>query len=117
MTSAELRDRTKAFSVEVLDLIDALPPKPSARVIANQLGRSATSTASNYRAACRSRSKAEFYAKLCTVVEEADETVLWLELVAEKRLVPSPGLKRLLVEANELCAIFVASRKTFRDPS
>ena len=74
--------------------------------------RSASSVAANYRAACRARSKAEFVAKLSIVVEEADETMLWLELIGEGGLLPWNRIEDLLAEANEITAIMVASRKT-----
>jgi four helix bundle protein len=71
-----------------------------------------TSVAANYRAVCRSRSKAEFIARLGIVVEEIDETVLWLELFIESGIISGALLKDLLVEANELLAIFVTSQMT-----
>ena len=74
--------------------------------------RAATSVGANYRAACRSRSKAEFVAKLGLVLEEADETVFWLELLVEARIVPAEKLQNLVAEANELTAIFVSSLRT-----
>ena len=77
-----------------------------------QLFRSATSVAANYRAAGRARSKAEFISKLSIVVEEADETLFWLELLEESKLCKNPELKK---EAAELLYIFSASRKTARE--
>lgn len=100
------------MALRVMRLIDNLPRSIQGRVIADQLMRSATSVASNYRAACRGRSKAEFVAKLSIVVEEADETVLWLELIVDGELLPADKVKDLLAEANEITAIMVASRKT-----
>ena len=100
------------MALRVMRLIDNLPRSIQGRVIADQLMRSATSVASNYRAACRARSKAEFVAKLSIVVEEADETVLWLELIIEGELLPADKVKDLLAEGNEITAIMVASRKT-----
>jgi four helix bundle protein len=82
----ELKDRAKAFAIRVIKMSDGLPRTRSANVIANQIRRSATSMAANYRAVARARSKAEFVAKLGVVVEEADETVFWLELTAESFL-------------------------------
>jgi four helix bundle protein len=74
--------------------------------------RSGTSVAANYRAVCGARSKAEFIAKIGIVVEEADETVLWLELLVETEVVPQTRMERLITEANELLAIFAASQHT-----
>ncbi len=80
--------------------------------IGDQIFRSGTSVASNYRAACRGRSKAEFIAKLGTVLEEADETLFWLELMVETEMVKSSKLEPLMRENRELLAIFVASMNT-----
>src|SRR5580765_106653 len=110
--SAELQDRTKRFALRVLGLIDRLPNTIGGRVLANQLARSATSVGANYRAACRSRSRAEFAAKLGIVAEEADETVYWLEMLRDAKLIPEGKLSELLKEANELTAIFTAGRRS-----
>ena len=107
-----LQLRTKQFAVRVLTLIDHLPDSVAGRVVANQLARSATSVGANYRAACRGRSRAEFAAKLGTVAEEADESLYWLELIAERRLLPRSKVSALLHEADELTAIFTAGRRT-----
>ncbi len=85
------------------------------QVIGRQLLRSATSVAANYRAAGRARSKAEFYSKLCIVVEEADEVVFWLEIIQESKMSDSQELILLRKEALELLYIFSASRKTARE--
>jgi four helix bundle protein len=79
----QLKQRTKAFALRIIRMTQALPRSREADVIGRQVLRSATSIAANYRAAGRGRSKAEFAAKLGIVIEEADETVLWLELLAE----------------------------------
>jgi four helix bundle protein len=110
----QLRYRTKQLALRVMKLADALPPKNSAQAIARQIVRSGTSVAGNYRAACRGRSRAEFAAKLCIVVEELDETVLWLELLAEGGIVRPRRLADLTREANELLAIFSAAKSTAR---
>jgi len=112
MTSEELKARTKAFALRVIKLVDAMPRSLAAQVIGKQLLRSATSVGANYRAACRAQSHAEFAAKLSIVVEEADETVYWLELLRESSLLKPERLAKILKEANELVAIAVASRKT-----
>ena len=110
----ELERRTKAFAVRVVKLFQALPKADEARVLGKQLLRSATSVAANYRAAARARSRAEFVAKLGIVVEEADETVFWIELLIETGLVPESRIADLLDEARQLTAIFAASRHTAR---
>lgn len=112
MRKEELLQRTKALALRVMKMADSLPHKPSGRALSNQLVRSGTSVAANYRAACRARSKAEFIAKLQIVIEEADESLFWLELVIESGLVPSSKVEPLRKEADELTAIMVASRKT-----
>jgi four helix bundle protein len=109
-----LRDRTKAFAVRVVYVYQALPLKSDAQILGKQLLRSGTAVAANYRAACRARSRAEFAAKIGIVVEEADESVFWLELLVESGIVPAARLNELLGEARELTAIFTASRETVR---
>lgn len=114
MTERELKDRTKAFALRVLKLIDTLPDTRTGRVLATQLGRSGTSVGANYRAACRSRSTAEMISKLAIVEEEADESGFWLELIAGHELLPRKKLTALLQEADELTASMVASRRTLQ---
>jgi four helix bundle protein len=109
-----LRNRTKAFAIRVVQLFRQLPKTDEARVIGKQLLRSGTSVAANYRAVCRARSPAEFLAKIGVVVEEADETVFWLEMLVESGLVDLKRLQPLLDEANEILAIVAASQKTAR---
>ena len=112
MDEQELKSRTKKFGLRVMKLVGALPENSVARAIGAQLIRSGTSVGANYRAACRGRSKAEFIAKLGIVVEEADESAYWLELIIEGELLATNLVEPLLQEANELTAIMVASRKT-----
>jgi four helix bundle protein len=108
----ELSQRTKQFAVRVVGMYESLPKTDAARVIGRQVLRSGTSVAANYRAAGRARSRAEFVAKLGIVVEEADETVLWLELLVDCGIVPRERMDPLLIEANELLAIFAAAQLT-----
>ena len=112
MTPEELQARTKAFALRAIKLVDALARSLAAQVIGRQLLRSATSVGANYRAACRAQSRPEFAAKLSIVVEEADESLYWLELIQESKLVKSELLTGIIKEANELVAIMLASRKT-----
>jgi four helix bundle protein len=112
MNSDELKERTKRFALRIVKLSDALPSRQAARVMGGQVLRSGTSVAANYRAACRARSHAEFISKIGIVVEEADETVFWLELLAESEIVQAGKLSPLLTEAKELLAIFAASQLT-----
>ena len=110
----ELKQRTKLFALRIIRLVQSLPGSSEDRVIGMQLLRSGTSVASNYRAACRSRSRAEFLSKVSIVVEEADESAFWLEILAEAGLVPGVRLNDLRSEAEQLTAIFNASRTTAR---
>jgi four helix bundle protein len=96
-------------------MIDHLPKSTKGRVIADQVIRSATSVAANYRAACRARSRAEFIAKLGTVVEEVDETAFWLELIVEAGLLPPKRIEGLSREADELAAILFSAQRTARN--
>ena len=112
MNAEELKTRTKAFALRIMALIDAMPDTTKGRVIANQLMRSATSVGANYRAACRGRSHAEFFSKLSTVVEEADECCYWLELIIEGNILPTASVESLRREADEITAIMTASHKT-----
>ena len=107
-----IRLRTKRFALDVVRLVRVLPKSEEARIIGRQLLRSATSVAANYRAAGRSRSKAEFVAKIGVVVEEADESLLWPELLKEAGIVTDQQVRALLQEASELVAMFSASRQT-----
>ena len=108
----ELKGRTKQFAIRIVKLFRSLPATDEARIIGKQVLRSGTSVAANYRAVCRARSKAEFIAKIGVVVEEADETVFWLELLVETNIVKQARMSSLLTEATELLAIFAASQHT-----
>jgi four helix bundle protein len=113
-TPEQLRGRTKEFALRIVRLFRALPRSPEAQVMGKQLLRSGTSVGANYRAVCRSRSRAEFVAKLGVVVEEADESAFWLELLIESGTFKKEKLEALLNEARELTALFNASRTTTR---
>jgi four helix bundle protein len=108
----QLLDRTKKFAVRTVQLFRSLSRAPEAQVLGKQLLRSGTSVASNYRAACRSRSRAEFVSKIGVVVEEADEAAFWIEFLSDAGIVKKERIGELLKEAQELTAIFTASRQT-----
>jgi len=108
----QMRARTKRFALDVVGLFRLMPKTDEARIIGKQLLRAGTSVAANYRAACRARSRAEFIAKIGTVIEKSDEPVFWLELLRESGIVTKNHTESLLAEANELLAIFAASSKT-----
>ena len=115
MQPEQLKARTKQFAIRIVRVFKSLPKNDEARIIGKQLLRSGTSVAANYRAVCRSRSKAEFISKMSAVVEEADETAFWLELLIETSIIAEARLRDLLTEANELLAIFAASLWTARE--
>ncbi len=112
MDSIELRSKTKKFAIEVIFFMKSLSNTYEKNIIAKQLFRSSTSLAANYRAACRSRSKAEFFSKLSIVVEETDETMFWLEVLIESGISENSITKDLLNRATELVKIFSSARKT-----
>jgi len=112
MEKEDLKIRTKKYAVRIIKLVEALPKTTTGRTIGNQLIRSGTSVAANYRAACRGRSRAEFISKIGIVIEEADESAFWLELIVESGLMKKELLEPLLKETNELVAIMVASSNT-----
>ncbi|MFA6087838.1 four helix bundle protein [Mucilaginibacter sp.] len=110
---AELfRNRTKKFVVDNIKFFKTLPKTEEAKIIGRQLLRSSSSVGANYRAACRARSQAEFHSKLSIVVEEADESAFWMEVLIEAEIVKQSELFYLLDEANQILKITSASRKT-----
>ena len=114
-TNHTLQSRTFDFAVAVFKSIKDSGRYGAARIVRNQLIRSSASAASNYRAACRGRSRPEFVAKLGVTLEEADESLFWLEfIVATRVLEPTRELQKLRTEANELVAILATSLKTAR---
>ena len=110
----ELRDRMKQFAVRVFNLIDHIPDTPKGRVIQHQLAGAASSAAANYRAARRSRSRAEFISKLSTTLEETDESAFWIDMLVDAGMIRQRRVSHLQREADELCAIIVTSRNTAR---
>jgi four helix bundle protein len=109
-----LKERTIQFAVSVLGLVDKLPKTSSGYAIGNQLARRGTGIGANYRSVRTARSRAEFIAKLGVVVEEADETTFWLELVMRLKIAPMELSRALHAEACELRAIFAKSVGTAR---
>ena len=113
----DLRKRTKEFSLSVMELCRKLPPTPEGRIVMNQVLRSATSVGANYRAAQRSRSRAEFVSKMGVVIEEADETLYWLEMIRDGAIVAPESVELTMRESEELLSIFVASQLTAKNKS
>src|SRR5262245_66089474 len=112
MDKRELQNRTRQLALRVLALVGALPRTAAGRAISMQLVRAATSVGANYRSAYRARSRAEFAAKLGIALEEADESLYWLELIREGKLSAESKLSPLLTEAGELTGYLAARRKT-----
>ena len=113
MNQEEMKKRTKEFAKRIIRLCRSLPKTREGRLIGDQVFRAGTSVGANYRAACRARSKPEFIAKLGIVLEEADESLYWLEIIAESKILKkTERLNPLIQEATELTAILVSSIKT-----
>ncbi len=115
MNSGDLKERTKKFALRIIKLVSALPKNSVAKAIGSQLVRSGTSVGANYRAACGSRTKAEFIAKLGIVREEADESAFWLELIIDGGIMKQNLVESLLTEANEITAIITKSIKSAKN--
>ena len=109
----KMKNRTKKFSVDVIQFCDSLKNNKASSVITYQLVKSATSTGANYRSACRARSKNEFFSKICIVVEEVDESVFWLEVIKDASLSnEDKKLEKLLMEAIEITKIMSKAKNS-----
>jgi len=117
MHKDDLKQRTKLYALRVMRMTQSLPNDQLGWVIGKQVLRSGTSVGANYRAACRARSTAEFIAKLGIVIEEADESAFWLELIIESGMYKKEAIEPLLKETNEIVAIMVSSSNTARKNS
>lgn len=104
--------RTKKMAISIIDIFRKLPKTDEARIVGKQLLRSATSVAANYRAACRGRSQAEFFAKLSITIEECDETLFWLEIIDESKIYNDKAIEMLKQETKEILMILSKARKT-----
>lgn len=107
-----LKKRTKNLAVDIIKLFRKLPKTDEAKIAGKQLIRCASSVAANYRAACRARSQAEFFAKLSITVEECDETLFWLELIAEAEIYNEPSIEILKSETTQILMVLSTARKT-----
>ncbi|MGZ3606176.1 MAG: four helix bundle protein [Thermodesulfobacteriota bacterium] len=112
MGQDQMKAQTKKFAKQVISLCRQLPATRESRLIGGHFFRSGTSVGANYRAACRARSKADFISKLSIVLEETDESLYWMEILYENKIVNSKLLIDLMSEAKELIAIFVSSLNT-----
>jgi four helix bundle protein len=107
-----LKRRTFSFALDVIRFTRRLRATWEGRELSDQLFRSGTRVGANYRSACRARSHADFVNKIGIVVEEADESVYWLELIRDAAICKEPALAVLIAEAGELSAIFNQSQLT-----
>jgi four helix bundle protein len=114
MQYENLKKRTKQFALDIIKFVEDQRPDPTGRILCNQLLRAGTSVGANYRAACRSKSSADFISKMGTVEEEADECGYWLELLMDSGRVKNSNASLLLKEAGELTATTIASINTAR---
>ena len=114
MTESEFKARTKGIALRIIKVVESLPQTRSADVIGKQLLRSGTSIGANYRSACRAKSTADILHKLSIVEEEADESLYWIELLIESKLLSENKLSKLFGDINEIVAMTVASIKTLR---
>src|ERR687885_544133 len=103
----DLRERTKAFALQIIRLYSVLPKTTEAQVLGKQVLRAGTSVGAHYREAHRAKSDADFISKMEGALQELDETAYWLELLADAKITGSDKLSPLLAETNELIAIFV----------
>jgi four helix bundle protein len=107
----DFKRRTKEFVLRSVRVFQALPKTEEAQILGKQFLRSASSTGANYRAACRARSKAEFYAKLSITIEEADESLFWMEILVESKTIPPNRLENLMQEVTEIVKVLSKARK------
>ncbi|MDD5528152.1 MAG: four helix bundle protein [Patescibacteria group bacterium] len=114
MFKEEFKDRTKKFSLRIIKLIEALPKTKTGEIVGKQLLRCGTSVAANYRAACRGKSDLDFLSKMGIVEEEADESIFWLEIIIDSGLMREELVFPLLQEGNEILAIVISSKITFK---
>lgn len=112
MKHQNLQDRTRKFALDVIKLTEELQRDDTSKILGRQLLRAGTSVGANYRAACRSKSKPDFISKMKTVLEEADESAFWIELLLDAAKTSPQAAQPLLTEANELVAIVASSVNT-----
>jgi four helix bundle protein len=115
MNAEDLKQRTKKFYIDVLYFLRTVQNNIESVEIKRQLLRSSSSVAANYRAACRGRSDNEFYSKICIVVEESDESLFWLEVIAETQKCDNEKILALINESTSLLNIMAKSKKTLSE--
>ncbi|RME70637.1 MAG: four helix bundle protein [Chloroflexi bacterium] len=114
MNPDKFKQRTQQLAIEIIKLVDELPPNAVGQAVGNQLVRAGTSVGANYRAACRAKSTADMVNKLKIVEEEADETLYWLEILVQAGIVPATRISLLYDEMNQILSMTIASIKTLR---
>jgi len=112
---SKFRDRTKKFVVDNIKLYRTLPKTEEARIVGKQLLRSSSSVGANYRAACRARSQAEFSSKISIVIEEADESLFWMEVMVGAEIISEAQIMPLVTEGSEILKVISSARKTITD--
>jgi four helix bundle protein len=115
MNQEQMKVRTKEFAKQVIALCRQLPATQEGRLIRGQFFRSGTSVGANYRAACRARSRPDFISKIGIALEETDESLYWMEILSENKIMNSKLLAALMKESKELIAIFVSSLNTAKN--
>lgn len=111
----KFRERTKKIVVDAIELYRSLSKTEEARIIGKQLLRSASSVGANYRAACRARSQAEFHSKISIVIEEADESLFWMEILVDTNIIAKTNIEKLMAEGNEIVKVTSSARKSITD--
>ncbi len=114
MTTDELKERFRKFTIRIVRLVNAMPNTIAGNAIAKQIIRSGTSPAANYSAACLAKSNKDFLNKLKMVEEEIDETAHWLSVIMDAEILPSSKVMDLYNESVELERIIVRSIKTIK---
>ncbi len=112
--SCQLQEQTKIFALCIIRMYTALPKTTEAQVLGKQVLRSGTSVGANYRAVCRARSERERYSKLCIVVEEADETMFWLEMMLEAGFLLEEKTQPIINEAEEILKVMSAFKNKLK---
>ena len=112
MNAKDLERRLKSLACRMINVCDALPKKKISRVIEDQLLRWSFSAAANYRAACKAMSKKSFVSKLSISFEEADESLFWIEMILDLKLLTVGKMSAVFKEATELASILASARKT-----
>ena len=115
MTQEEMKARTKQYALRVIRLVQSLPKNLVTEVLGKQLLRCGTSVGANYRSVCRAKSTADFVHKLSIVEEEADESIFWMELLIEGKIIKENLLENLMDEGNQILSIVVSSIKTSKE--